>query len=513
MDFVLKSTIHNVIGETILADIRSQRSSYYFFVGGIALPNVQYSTVADPSYQYELATRNEICTLKKVVESDVSYVLPRIDWTTGKVYDHYEDYTTAYPAFSGATIIDNALFYVVNSNFQVYKCLFNNNNAPSTVEPASTLAAPFYTSDGYRWKYMYSIPLSSRTRFMNSAFIPVQTALLDQFYSAGLITTTALLNKGTGYTHASILIDGDGTGAILTPVVSGGQIVQILVTNAGEGYTYANLSIQGDGTGAVAVATLSVGDLDTSQADVELLAVRGSLECYRMTNKGAGYSHASVSIVGDGTGATAHAIISNGQIVSLIVDTPGQNYTFATITITGDGLGATAIPVIAPYGGHGKNAITELYANRLSFFSNLLNDTNQGMPVTNQFRNIGIIRNPVLYGSDRLYSKLLASGCMLITYTGPIPSQNDLLTEINTGKRFRAISVLGQTLLAQNLDNYDLPGDSILLNNNSGGQITELQIVNPDIDKFSGDLVLIDNFSINQQPGQQIIIFKTTLKF
>lgn len=513
MDYVLKSTIHSVIGETILADIRSQRSAYYFFVGGVAVPGTVYSTAADPSYQYELATRNEIVSLKKINDSDVSYVIPRINWTTGTVYDHYEDYSTTYPAFSGATIIDNALFYVVTTDFQVYKCLFNNNNAQSTVMPTSTLSAPFYTSDGYRWKFMYSIPLSSRTRFMNSAFIPVQTALLSNFYSAGLITTTALLNKGTSYTHATILIDGDGTGAILTPVIVGGQIVQVLVTNPGVGYTYANLTVSGDGTGAVVIATLSVGDLNTSQADVELLAVRGSLECYRITNKGNGYSHATVSIVGDGSGAVAHAVISNGQVVAILVDNPGQNYTVATITITGDGSGATAVPVISPYGGHGKNAITELFATRLSFFSNLLNDSNQGLMISNQFRQIGILRNPQQYGSDRYYTSLLASGCMLITYSGPIPNQNDLMIDRDTGKRFRVVAVVGQTLLAQNLDNYDLPGDSVLLNNNTGGQITELTIVEPDIDKFSGDLIFIDNFGINQQAGQQIIIFKTTLKF
>jgi hypothetical protein len=513
MDYVLKSTIHNVIGETILADIRSQRSSYYFFVGGVAVPGVTYTTDADPSYQYELATRNEIVSLKKINDSDVSYVIPRINWTTATVYDQYDDYTATYPSFSGSTILDTALFYVVTTDFQVYKCLFNNNNAQSTVMPTSTLAAPFYTSDGYRWKFMYSIPLSSRTRFMNSAFIPVQTALLDQFYSAGLITTTALLNKGVGYTEASILIDGDGTGAILTPVISGGQIIQVLVTNPGVGYTYANLSVTGDGTGASIVATLSVGDLDTTQADVELLAVRGSLEAYRITNPGAGYSQATVSIVGDGSGAAAHVVISNGGIASLIVDTPGQDYTFATITITGDGQGATAIPIIAPYGGHGKNAINELYATRLSFFSNLLNDPNQGLAINNQFRQIGIIRNPQQYDSDRYYTQLLASGCMLITYSGPIPNLNDLMTDRDTGKRFRVVAVVGQTLLAQNLDNYDLPGDSVLLNTNTGGQITELTIVEPDIDRYSGDLIFIDNFGINQQAGQQIIIFKTTLKF
>jgi hypothetical protein len=514
-DYVLKNSIHTVVCETIQADIRQQRSNYYFFVGGLQLPGVNVSTDADPSYAYELDARNEIVSLKKVQSSDVSFVIPRINWTTGVVYDYYDDYSPSFPSFSGATDISTARFYVMNSQFNVYKCLSNNVNAQSTVEPTSTLSAPFYTSDGYRWKYMYAIPLSMRNRFLNSAYMPVQTALADQFYSAGQLSSTVILAPGTGYVQLSttIVIEGDGTGAVLTPVVSGGQIVQVIVTNPGSGYTYANLTVEGVGTGANIVADLSVGDLNTSQADVELLSVPGSLEAFRITNTGAGYTTATVTITGDGTGAAAHVVISNNKVVALVVDTPGQNYTTATITITGDGLGATAIPVIAPWGGHGKDAVSELFAQRLSFFSNLLNDKNQGLQISNQFRQIGIIRNPRQYGSDQYFTSLNASGLMLINFSGPTPNADDVLTEQNTGNRFQVIQVTGTQMVVMNLDNFALQGNSVLLNTNSGSQIGAVTIVNPQIDKFSGDLLFIDNFAINQVQGQQIIIFKTTLKF
>jgi hypothetical protein len=514
-DYVLKNSIHTVVGETILADIRSQRSAYYFFVGGLQLPGVNYSTQADPTYTYELEARNEIVSLKRIQESDVSFVVPRINWTTGTVYDYYDDYSTNFPAHSGATDISTAQFYVMNSSYNVYKCLSNNVNSPSTVQPTSTLSAPFTTSDGYRWKYMYAIPLSMRTRFLNSAYMPVQTALSDQFYSSGSITSTVLLEQGTGYIQAStsILIEGDGSGAILTPVVSGGQIVQVIVTNPGAGYTYANLTVDGVGTGASVIADLSVGDLDTSQADVELLATPGSLEAYRITSSGNGYANATVEIAGDGTGATAHVTISNGQIIAIVVDEPGQGYTYANVTINGDGDGATAIPVIAPWGGHGKNAVNELYASRLSFFSNLLNDATQGLQVSNQFRQIGILRNPRVYGNDTYFTSLNASGCMLINFSGPTPDLDDVLVEQNSGSQFRVIQVSGTQILVQNLNNFALQGNSTLINSDSGNQVSAITIVTPQIDKFSGDLLFIDNFTINQQSGQQIIIFKTTLKF
>lgn len=777
MDYVLKSSIHTVIGETIIADIRSQRSAYYFFVGGLDTSGGTSTPSADDTYAYELGVRDQMISLKKLQDSDVSFVVPRIDWTINTVYDQYDDYSPTYPSASGATSIDNATFYVVTDEFKVYKCLYNFNGAKSTVKPTSTLAAPFYTADGYRWKFMYLIPLSARNRFMNNAFIPVQTALLDNFYSAGQILTTALLNKGTGYTTASILVDGDGTGAILTPVISGGQIIQVIVTNPGTGYTYANLTVSGDGTGASVVATLSVGDLDTAQADVELLAQRGSIEAYRITNGGSGYQSLTASsngttngttnqfqitdggtviqnassiaiwltnwqgrhqkfttprtnlaldsqfqsltpwghsissltantltapdgtatgctvtcttagndyiwqnvngdyhsqtvtasvwlygigasrsfnlflkdsaganvvgvavtppvgqwtrysvtntypagaptnyigfyvdpvasstlgqqygiwgaqvevasamtsllqttttavtktdittltadgrvtfatnpangdiitwsgqypnptggaplvitnspvvsldtltgptcvIDGDGTGAAGYPIISNGQIAGIIVTNPGTGYQNAIVTISGNGQGAKAVPIYSPPGGHGKNAINELKATRLSFFSNLLNDKTQGINVSARFTTIGLLRNPSEYGSDRLYSSLWASGCNFVTYTGPAPAQYDLFTERTTGSRFQVVMVDSTGLLLQNLDNYDLPSNSALLNNNSGGQITVLSVTDPSIDKYSGDLMFIDNFAINQQAGQQIIIFKTTLKF
>ncbi|MHB9161404.1 MAG: hypothetical protein ACYC6W_11065 [Nitrosotalea sp.] len=57
---------------------------------------------------------------------------------------------------------------------------------------------------------------------------------------------------------------------------------------------------------------------------------------------GSGYTHASVLIQGDGTGATATAIIVAGGINSIVIGNPGIGYTWASATITGDGIGATA---------------------------------------------------------------------------------------------------------------------------------------------------------------------------
>jgi len=50
----------------------------------------------------------------------------------------------------------------------------------------------------------------------------------------------------------------------------------------------------------------------------------------------------TITITGDGTGATAYAKIVNRRVVEIIVTNKGYNYTRATVSIQGDGVGATA---------------------------------------------------------------------------------------------------------------------------------------------------------------------------
>lgn len=65
-------------------------------------------------------------------------------------------------------------------------------------------------------------------------------------------------------------------------------------------------------------------------------------------NAGTGYtSEPTVTISGDGFGATARAILSLGRIERIEITNPGIDYNRATITITGGGgFGATALPII-----------------------------------------------------------------------------------------------------------------------------------------------------------------------
>jgi len=96
--------------------------------------------------------------IKKVNASDVASAFNKIDWEVGTVYDEYRhDYSPTNLAPSGADRLRFSKNYAVNTQKQVFKCIFNNNNSPSTEMPqviSESTTEIFELSDGYRWKYI-----------------------------------------------------------------------------------------------------------------------------------------------------------------------------------------------------------------------------------------------------------------------------------------------------------------------------------------------------------------------
>jgi parallel beta-helix repeat protein len=81
--------------------------------------------------------------------------------------------------------------------------------------------------------------------------------------------------------------------------------------------------------------------MTTHQADTV-----GQIMFIRVTDGGAGYTNAQVSISGNGNGAAAQAIVSNGQLIWIVMTNPGSGYgnigSDAMVSIVGDGNGAAA---------------------------------------------------------------------------------------------------------------------------------------------------------------------------
>lgn len=617
MSFLLRDAIHTVLAQTIYSDILSQRSNYYYYIGRV-VPWVDENTPAslENTDSEEYNTRRSIVSVKKIGISDVSLVARRIDWEPNSVYDLYNgDYSSNNPSSTGATSLKTSKFYVLNSAFSVYKCLNNNQGAISTVEPSGTDPVPVTYADGYVWKFLYTIPLSLRNKFLTDTYMPVQKSVNNIFYTNGQvdsvtitapgsgysnnanvrlnvvgtfaggngnvlanispilndagqfiavkildrgnnyatasITITDSVGSGTGYYNTSatanfipilyngqldrVLIDdpginyssnlstytsiiGDGANVKLTPYVNGsGEVVDIIVENPGEGYSYLDLEIIGTGTGANATVNFSTGDLDTVQSTVELSTPKGSIESFIIDNSGNGYTSANIAITGDGEGfiGTVNIDANLGIIDSITVVDGGANYTYATVNITGDGTNASASAIVSPYDGHGFNVEKELFADTVMLYSTINNEKNQGISVNNDFRQFGILKDPREFGSNNRFFDLLGSTCYLITVNNAAGIERDKILHLldRPDLTFEVVEILGNQLLISSRNNHQLVSGDILVATITNTLHTIDSIdATPDINKFTGDLIYIDNRTSVSFSDQQLVALRTTIQ-
>jgi len=269
---------------------------------------------------------------KLIASSDVSYCIPRRNWTTGTTYDMYEhNISSSNTANSGATNLYDSTYVVMNSSYAVYKVIENDGATASTVEPTSTSSSIFSTSDGYRWKYMYSLTSAETLNFMSTDFIHCSTdstvtaAAVDGALDTILVVAGgSSYNLSTGSTITGIPIRGDGSSGVCSVTISSGAISAATVTTAGTGYTYA--------------------------------------------------------------------YIRNADIIA------GTN-------AGGAGSGANLNVIIPPKGGHGKNALKELGAFYVMINKSLTGaEGTSDIGVANDFRRIGLVRNPTNYGTTTVAS-------------------------------------------------------------------------------------------------------------
>ena len=210
----------------------------------------------------EFYTYDDLIAAKRVQSTDVSFVIPRRNWTSGTVYDIYRhDYgefqtgstTTRVTSNSSATTLFDSTFYVLTTARRVYKCLDNNGGATSTDEPTGVSTSVTTTSDGYRWKYMYTLSAAQQSNFLSTDFMAVTTnanAATEQsnVISAavdGALDVIKIKSAGSGGTNGTftgIAIRGDGSGGVCSVTVSGGAVTAVTVTTAGTGYTFGTVS-------------------------------------------------------------------------------------------------------------------------------------------------------------------------------------------------------------------------------------------------------------------------------
>jgi len=204
------------------------------------------------SVSQEFHVFDDLLAAKKVASTDVSVAIARRNWTSGTVYDMYRhDYghyvtgstTTVVSSSSGATALYDTSFYVLTDDFNVYKCLDNNNGGTSTTKPTGTSTSILSTADSYKWKYMYSLTAAQQANFLSTDFMGVATnSTVSSAAVDGAVNIVKIKTAGSGGTngsHTGVAIRGDGSSGVATVTVSGGAVTAVTVTTPGTGYTYA----------------------------------------------------------------------------------------------------------------------------------------------------------------------------------------------------------------------------------------------------------------------------------
>ena len=405
--------------------------------------------------------------LKKVSSTDVSHAIIRRDWTSGTVYDEYRhNYTSSNTASSGASTLWASTFYVVTSDYNVYKVISNNGGAQSTVMPTGTSTSILTTADGYKWKYMYSISASDVIKFVTSDFIPVKT-----------IGAKAAVEGDVGGLGTAADDDNSAQWDVENGAVDG-TIEHARVTAGGSSYgsdgNY-NVAISGDGASGQLTVTVSSGAITA----VAINAV------------GSGYSVAS---------------IDNGLL---------QTATSST------GTGAAFDIIISPKNGHGSDPVEELGGNYVIANSRLEYAEGSGdFPTDNDFRQIGLIVNPTDAGGNTLSSATtlsalnritLDSGATMPVVDDTIANAASIVSGTAVGK---VVSVDSTNRFIYYLPAEDSVGNfnsfsatnTIFVGSTSKGTISSGGVSGsyPEVQRNSGDIVYLENRGAVARAADQI---------
>ena len=366
MAAIITDQIRILNAKNFVAGVSTSTNSYYSFVGLTDPTQIQSDWDDDPPSPIDNFTNHNdfwdtAIALKKINATDVKQVVKKNSWTSGTTYDYYRsDYgITNPPKHAQGTSLYSSNYFVLNSDFRVYICL-KNGTSPEQPDGKPSLDEPTFTDlepkaagtsgDGYIWKYLYTIKPSELVKFDSTEFMPVPADWAS----------------------------GSDNSAVRNNAVDGG-IKVVVIQNRGVGLgtanrTYTRVPIKGDGSGGECTVVVN--------ADQQI----GTVE---VTNQGSGYTFGTVDFIAGG------------------LPRPDS---YPQLDV-----------IIPPTGGHGSDIYKELGASNALVYSRIENDSENPDFITgNQIARIGIIENPQAFGSTALLSldKASAAYAMRLTGTG-----------------------------------------------------------------------------------------------
>lgn len=407
-------------------DVVSETNNFFVYVAKHTPYENGDDQIDDPSQSVKstvIDVYNNMVFSKKVANTDVIHMIPRYNWTANTVYDQYEH--------TDGELKDKE-FYIITDDtneYNVFKCLSNNLGANSVVAPlrvgSNADLQSIITGDGYVWKYMYTISQNQWDKFATTKYAPVtaNTTVIagavagqievikivdggtgyNNYYSNGIFRTGDIKVSGSDTTYGSpedsSIVDNFFRGCVLK-VTSGAGIDQYrriidydgasvkktftldspftTVPSVGDTYdVFPYIYVFGDGSETTPAEALAVIDPDQSNSVIEI----------EILSTGAGYRSALAYV---GLSPDVIPITQTSNLVELHpVVSGGVGFTEANLEV-----------IIPPAGGHGSDPWNELFANRVCVYSKFSNSESGTIPTTNDFRQVGIIVNPLFNNLD-----------------------------------------------------------------------------------------------------------------
>ena len=480
--------------------------------------------------------RSNLIAVKKVSSANVSHVVPRHTW----------DGSTSYVAWDSddGNIFDKK-FYVITSEFKVYKCIVAGGGA-STVQPTQTLTQPQAESDGYSWKYMYTVSVADAEKFLTNSYMPVK------YISMG------------GEAQVAVQAAGSQNKIILKEINDDIAVgMTITGTNIGSGRKVSSIAgtqitMSANTTGTVAAnAILTFAYAADADAEANLTeadyaqylnqkasrddSLAAGIERIEVTAGGSGYTGTpTVTITGDGTGATATVVKSGNTVSAITITNKGTNYTRAKVVISGgSGSLATARAVIAPNyrgsekSGHGTDPRAELGGFFMGVNVKLDGADGSGdITVGNDFRQIMLVKNPLngtgaaagqIASSDTLkamdyldFSNTFSVGSNVSSFTvdevitGQTSGAVAFVTEIDTSNGFVYYHQNEKTGYVSFTNGEEVVGT---LSSTNGTLESSNAVKAAELDRESGDILFLENRLPINRTATQIEDIKIILEF
>jgi hypothetical protein len=477
-----------------LESFSEENGNEYFMFAGKHTPYTDDNVIATPTNSVQnsyIDVYDNMIFAKKIQSTDTAHVIPKNLWVTGTVYDAYDHEDADLSTKQFYVMVEEA------SDYRVHKCLFNNNGANSTASPTVDIL-PVQTSDGYLWKYMYTINKTNYEKFATSLYIPViaNTTIVNSAVP-GTVEVVKITDGGAGYNNYITT----GTFAAADLRVYGSDTAYAISSSASSIPDYYQGCVIRMKTGAAAgeyrIIISYVGNPKHIFVDKPFTSVIQSNDTYEIypfvyiwgdgsdtkpaeaiakVNPASANSIYEVEMLNVGAGYRSGLAFA-GETPSTLPITVYSDYIKVPDAISGDTNYVAAVlrPIISPKGGHGSDPLNELFANKVCISTKFNQSESASITVENDFRQVGILKDPLytnveltLKNADTIGSfgigdtvhqyKEIKLACNV-----SVSTSDSIITKSDYGKVSNTVTILNAGT------GYDSAADTITVNNTGTG--------------------------------------------